>query len=131
MVYNLFKKIATSANRTFSKSNLQKVGTGLTKGLHSVSDVLGKIGSVGSQILNNPLTQMAASAIGGPEVGMAMNLVGKGLSAAKKGSALASSAANITNPSNYKGSVLQNSQDAVKRIQALQDQAAQPIAQFA
>lgn len=130
MGFNLFKKIATSANKTFSKSNMRKAGSTLNKGLHSVGNVLSKVGSVGSQILNNPLAQMAASAVLGPEAGVAMNLAGRGLNVVKKGSAIAHQAANIANIGSYKGSPLENSQDAKQRIQDLANSVRAPVAQF-
>lgn len=130
MGFNLFKKIGQSANKTFSKGNMKKAGGALTKGLHQVGNVLGKIGSVGGQILNNPLTQLVASTVLGPEAGMAMNLAGRGLNIAKKGSAIAHQAANISNVGSYKGSPLENSQDAKQRLQDLANSVRAPVAQF-
>ena len=124
MGFNLFKKIGESANKTFSKSNMRKTGNVLTKGLGQTANVLGKIGSVGAHLLNNPLTQGLASAALGPEAGIALAGAGKLLNMANAGAKLAKTASHITNPKSYtKGSLLENAMDAKSKLQDLGNQA--------
>lgn len=96
---SFFKKIARSVSSTFRKAPkvvssffkktvpdiAGKVGSGLGK----VGDVLGKVADVGGSILSNPLTDIAASALLGPEAGLAMQAAGQGLKYLKKGSQIA------------------------------------------
>jgi hypothetical protein len=96
---SFFKKIGRSISSTFKKApNLVssffkktvpditgKVGSGLGK----VGDVLGKVADVGSGILSNPLVNMGASALLGPEAGLALQAAGQGLKYLQKGSQIA------------------------------------------
>lgn len=132
MGFNLFKKIGQSANKTFSKSNMRKTGGALTKGLGQVANVLGKVGSVGAHLLNNPLTQGIASMALGPEAGLALAGAGKLLNMANVGSKLAKTASNITNPKSYTSSnVLENLKDAKQRMEDLGNQASASAPVFA
>lgn len=96
---SFFKKIGRSVSSAFKKAPhvvssffkktvpdiAGKVGSGLGK----VGDVLGKVADVGSGILSNPLVDIAASALLGPEAGIAMQAAGQGLKYLKKGSQIA------------------------------------------
>ena len=115
---SFFKKLGKNISSTFKKapsviSSIFKKGSGIANdisgGLGQVGNVLGKIASVGSSILNNPIAEGAASMILGPEAGAAMKLAGTGINLAqrasniaKTGSSLAGRASQITNPSQYK-----------------------------
>ena len=71
----------------------------MSKGLGQVSSVLGKVAGVGSQILDNPLTQGLATAVGSafgiPEAGLVLGQAGNALKMVKRGSDLAGRASNI------------------------------------
>jgi len=105
-IYNMsiFRKIGSKISSAFSKAPTVvssifrkggevagKVGEGLGK----VSSVLGKVANVGSQILNNPLTQMAGSALLGPEFAVGASLAGNALGQVKRASDIAGRASNI------------------------------------
>lgn len=101
---SFFKKISKSVNKAFAKapsiaSNIFKktgeVAGKVGEGLGKVSNVLGQVAGVGSQILNNPLTQMAAGALLGPEAGVGLGLAGQALGQIKRGSQIAGRASNI------------------------------------
>jgi hypothetical protein len=83
-----FKKAPTVVSSFFKKTVPDiagKVGSGLGK----VGDVLGKVSDVGSSILSNPLVDIGASALLGPEAGLALQAAGQGLNYLRKGSQLA------------------------------------------
>lgn len=99
---SFFKKLGGGAGKIFNKAtgavaNVFKKGGNLaqdaSKGLGKVSDVLGKVAGVGSQILSNPLTQALAtgvgSAFGVPEAGAMLGQAGNFLSQVKRGSEIA------------------------------------------
>jgi len=103
---SIFRKIGSSVSKAFSKapavvSSIFKKGADVAgkvgEGLGKVSSVLGKISDVGGQILNNPLTQMAGSALLGPEFAVGAAAAGNALSQVKRGSEIAGRASNIAN----------------------------------
>ena len=97
-ISSTFKKAPSIASSIFKKGETiaNKVGTGLDK----VGAVLGKVADVGGSILSNPLTEAAATAIGGafgmPEAGALLGMAGQGLKQLKRGSELARQGANIS-----------------------------------
>jgi hypothetical protein len=119
---SFFKKIGRSIGNAFKSapsvvSSIFKKAPGvinqISGGLGKVGDVLGKVADVGSQVLSNPLVDMGASAIFGPEAGALAGLAGKGLGYLKKGSQLAKGASNIAGARNIT--------DALGGIQKLKD----------
>jgi hypothetical protein len=101
---SFFKKVASKVSSAFKKapgvvSDIFKKGgevaTGVSQGLSKVSNVLGKVADVGGQILRNPLVEMGASALLGPEAGVGLDLAGQALGQIKRGSDIASRASNI------------------------------------
>jgi len=101
---SFFKKIGKSVSSAFKKapsvvSDIFKKGgqvaTGVSEGLSKVSNVLGKVADVGGQILRNPLVEMGASALLGPEAGVGMGLAGQALGQIKRGSDIAGRASGI------------------------------------
>ena len=101
---SFFKKIGSSVSKAFSKapsvvSNIFRKGGEVAgkvgEGLGKVSSVLGKVANIGTQVLNNPLTQMAGSALLGPEFGAGAALAGNVLGQVKRGSEIAGRASNI------------------------------------
>ena len=97
-ISSTFKKAPSVAATIFKKGETiaNKVGTGLDK----VGSVLGKVADVGGSILSNPLTEAAATAIGGafgmPEAGALLGMAGQGLKTVKKLSDYAKQGANIS-----------------------------------
>jgi len=94
-VSSAFKKAPSVVSNIFKKTSdiAGKVGGGLAQ----VGDVLGKVASVGGQILDNPLVDMAGSALLGPEFGVASQAFGRGLETVGKASQLARQGADISN----------------------------------
>ena len=96
-ISSAFKKAPSVVSNIFKKGG--EVAQGVSQGLGKVSDVLGKVADVGGQILSNPLTQAAATAVGGafgmPEAGVLLGAAGKGLQQVKRGADLARQASNI------------------------------------
>jgi len=119
---SFFRKIGRSIGSAFKNapsvvSNIFKKGGDVAKsisgGLGRVGDVLGKVADVGSSILSNPLVDMGASAVFGPEAGLGLAAAGKGLGYLKKGSQIAKGASNIAGARNIS--------DAIGGIQKLKD----------
>ena len=88
---SFFKKIGRSISSAFKKapsviSNIFKKGEGVASqvagGLSKVADVIGSVAS-------NPLVEAGASAIFGPEAGIALNEAGNFANMLKSGSGLA------------------------------------------
>jgi len=101
---SFFKKVGKSIGSAFKKapsvvSDIFKkagnVATDVAGGLGKVSSVLGKVSDVGGQILSNPLVEMGASALLGPEAGVGLGLAGQALGQIKRGSDIAGRASGI------------------------------------
>jgi len=118
---NAFKSVPGAVTSIFKKT--PGVINQISGGLGKVGDVLGKVADVGSQVLSNPLVDMGASAILGPEAGVGLAAAGKGLGYLKKGSQLAKGASNIAGARNVT--------DALGGIQKLKDIAGIAGPQFA
>ena len=99
---SFFKKLGSGAGKIFNKAtgavaSVFKKGGNLaqdvSKGIGKVSDVLGKVAGVGSQILSNPLTQALATGVGSafglPDAGAMLGQAGNVLSQVKRGSEIA------------------------------------------
>ena len=87
-VSSAFKK-APKVDSSFFKKTVPDISGKIGSGLGKVGDVLGKVADVGSGILSNPLVDIAASSLLGPEAGLAMQAAGQGLKYLKQGSNLA------------------------------------------
>ena len=117
-----FKKAPDAISSVFRKAG--NVATDVAGGLGKVSSVLGKVADVGSQVLNNPLTQLAGSALLGPEFAMGAQQAGNILGQVKRGSEIAGRASNIasragqlsTDASRYR-----TPQDAMRGIERAKD----------
>lgn len=141
---SFFKKIGRAISSPFKKggavSNVFKKGgaiaQGVSKGLGTVSQVLGKVGEVGSKILNNPLTNLVVGAVA-PELLPELQIGGRALVAgAKAGSKLAAAGSRLTDVKSYKkaeglGDHLQNISDAMRRAKEVQGAAGDSSLQFA
>jgi len=101
---SFFKKIGRSISSAFKKapgaiSDIFKKAPGvinqISGGLGRVGDVLGSVADVGSKILSNPLVDIGASALLGPEAGVGLAAAGKGLGYLKKGSQIARGASDV------------------------------------
>jgi len=108
---NAFKSVPGAVTSIFKKAPdvIKKVSGGLGQ----VGNVLGKVADVGSQILSNPLVDMGASAVFGPEAGAGLAAAGKGLGYLKKGSQIAKGASDVVGARNVS--------DAIGGIQKLKD----------
>lgn len=87
-VSSAFKK-APGAVSSFFKKTVPNIASKVGSGLGKVGDVLGKVADVGGSILSNPLVDMGASTLLGPEAGLALQAAGQGLKYLKKGQQLA------------------------------------------
>lgn len=101
---SFFKKIGRSISSAFKKvpgavTSIFRKAPGvinqISGGLGKVGDVLGSVADVGSKILSNPLLEMGASALLGPEAGLGMAAAGKGLGYLKQGSDIAKGASGV------------------------------------
>jgi len=118
---NAFKSVPGAVTSIFKKA--PDIVNKISGGLGKVGDVLGKVADVGSQVLSNPLVDMGAGAIFGPEASIGLAAAGKGLGYLKKGSQLAKGASNIAGARNVS--------DAIGGIQKLKDIAGVAGPQFA
>jgi hypothetical protein len=135
---NFFKKLGKDIASPFKKGGaVQKVfkkggviAQGVSKGLGTVSKVLGTIGKVGQQVLDSPITNAVVGTLA-PELLPELQLGGRALVAgAKAGSKLAGTASNLTDVSSYKKANtlkghLENVEDAGRRAMELHGQVAQ------
>lgn len=122
---NFFKKLGGQISNPFKKGGAVQsafkkggqISRGLSTGLNQASKVLGQVGKVGSDILNNPVVSGALLATA-PE----LYLPAQGLIQGSKAlSGVAKGASNLTDTSTYKGGanlkgVLENVADAKKRF---------------
>ena len=106
-----FKKIPSAVSTIFRKA--PGVINQISGGLGKVGDVLGKVADIGGSIASNPLVEAGASALLGPEAGIGLAGLGKGLSYLKKGSQIAKGASNVVGARNVS--------DALGGIQKLKD----------
>lgn len=95
-VSSAFKK-APSVVSSFFKKTVPDIAGKVSSGLSTVGNVLGKAADVGSSILSNPLVDMGASALLGPEAGVALGAAGEGLKYLKQGSQLAHGGSQLSN----------------------------------
>jgi len=140
---SFFKKIGRAISSPFKKggaiSNVFKKGgvvaQGVSKGLGVVSNVLGKVGEVGSKILNNPLTNVVVGAVA-PELLPELQVGGRALVAgAKLGSKLAGTASHLTDVKSYKkadglAGHLENISEAMRRAKEVQGAGQEAQQQF-
>jgi len=119
---SFFKKIGRSIGSAFKNapsviSSIFRKAPGvinqISGGLGKVGDVLGSVADIGGKVLSNPLVDLGASAIFGPEAGLGLAAAGKGLGYLKKGSQLAKGASNLAGARNVS--------DAIGGIQKLKD----------
>jgi hypothetical protein len=119
---SFFKKIGKSIGSAFKKapsvvSSIFRKAPGvinqISGGLSKVGDVLGKVADIGGSIASNPLVEAGASALLGPEAGIGLAGLGKGLSYLKKGSQIAKGASSVVGARNVS--------DAIGGIQKLKD----------
>lgn len=108
---NAFKSVPGAVTSIFKKAPgvINQVAGGLGK----VGDVLGSVADIGGKILSNPLTDVAASALLGPEAGLALGAAGQGLNAIRKGSQIAKGASSVAGSRNVS--------EALGGIQKLKD----------
>ena len=141
---SFFKKIGKAISSPFKKggaiSNVFKKGgaiaQGVSGGLKTVSQVLGKVGEVGGKILKNPLTNVVVGAVA-PELLPELQVGGRALvEGAKLGSKLAGSASRLTDVKSYKkadslADHLENVSDAMRRAKEVQGYGEEAAMKFA
>jgi len=127
-IVSAFKKAPSVVSNIFKKG--ENIAGQVAGGLSKVGDVLGKASDIGSQILSNPLVDMGASAIFGPEAGVGLGLAGQALKNVKTVSNLAKQGSNIANIAgsasgnlsrgNLSGAVM-NAKQGIQRVQNLKN----------
>ena len=141
---SFFKKIGKAISSPFKKGGVVSkifkkggaIAQGVSKGLGTVSKVLGKVGEVGGKILDSPITTAVVGTLA-PELLPEVELGGRALVAgAKAGSKLAAAGSRLTDVKSYKkasnvGEHLENISDAVRRAKEVQGAAGDSALQFA
>lgn len=121
-VSSAFKKAPSAISSVFKKGG--EIAGDVAGGLGKVSSVLGRVANVGSQVLNNPLVQLGASTLLGPEAGVGMGLAGQALGQVKRASDVAGRASNIASRAGQlstEASGYRNPQDVIRGIQKAKD----------
>ena len=108
-----FDKLKQGSQRLFDKVKsdapryLGKISSGLQQG----SNILRQGAKLGSQIINNPLVQAGAGALGFPELGGISSVI-NGLN---KGAQILGKSSQLTNTSNYRVDAKQEANDVLQR----------------
>ena len=108
-----FDKLKQGSQRLFDKvkSDAPRVLGKISSGLQQGSNILRQGAKVGSQIINNPLVQAGAGALGFPELGGISSVI-NGLN---KGAQILGKSSQLTNTANYRGDAKQVSNDILQR----------------
>ena len=108
-----FDKLKQGSQRLFDKvkSDAPRVLGKISSGLQQGSNILKQGAKIGSQVINNPLFQAGAGALGFPELG-AVNTVINGLN---KGAQILGKSSRLTDIGSYRGDANQVSKDVLQR----------------
>jgi hypothetical protein len=109
----LFDKVKSEATRM-----LGKISSGLNQG----SNILRQGARVAGQVINNPLVQAGAGALGFPELGAVSSVI-NGLN---KGAQILGKSSQLTNTSNYRGNAKQVSNDILQRAKSIRNDLNEP-----
>ena len=108
-----FDKLKQGSQRLFDKvkSDAPRMLGKFSSGLNQGSNILRQGAKIGSQIINNPLVQAGAGALGFPELG-GISTVVNGLN---KGAQLLGKSSRLTDVGSYRGDDKQVSNDVLQR----------------
>lgn len=124
----LFDKMKQGGQRLFDKMKndgprlLGKISSGLQQG----SNILKQGAKIGSQIINNPLVQAGAGALGFPELGAVSSVI-NGLN---KGAQILGKSSQLTNTSNYRGDAKQVVNDVLQKAKSIRNDLNEPSHSF-
>jgi hypothetical protein len=124
-----FDKLKQGSQRLFDKVKsdapryLGKISSGLQQG----SNILKQGAKIGSQVINNPLFQAGAGALGFPELGAVSSVI-RGLN---KGAQILGKSSQLTNTSNYRGNAKQVGNNILERVKDIGKDINEPSYNFA
>ena len=110
----LFDKLKQGSQRLFDRvrSEAPRMLGKISSGLNQGSNILRQGAKIGSQIINNPLVQAGAGALGFPELG-GISTVVNGLN---KGAQLLGKSSRLTDVSSYRGNAKQVDNNILERV---------------
>ena len=119
-----FDKLKQGSQRLFDKvkSDAPRMLGKISSGLQQGSNILKQGAKIGSQVINNPLFQAGAGALGFPELGGISSVI-NGLN---KGAQLLGKSSQLTNTSNYRGDVKQVGNNILERVKDIHNDIKQP-----
>jgi hypothetical protein len=124
-----FDKLKQGSQRLFDrvKSDAPRMLGKISSGLQQVSNILKQGAKIGSQVINNPLVQAGAGALGFPELG-AISSVINGLN---KGAQILGKSSRLTDVGSYRGDAKQVSNDILQRAKNIRKDLNEPSYNYA
>ena len=120
----LFDKLKQGSQRLFDKvkSNAPRLLGKLSSGLQQGSNILRQGAKMGSQVINNPLFQAGAGALGFPELGAISSVI----NGANKAAQILGKSSRLTDVSSYRGDAKQVSNDILQRAKNIRKDLNEP-----
>jgi hypothetical protein len=120
----LFDKLKQGSQRLFDKvkSNAPRFLGKLSSGLQQGSNILRQGAKMGSQVINNPLFQAGAGALGFPELGAISSVI----NGANKAAQILGKSSRLTDVSSYRGDAKQVSNDILQRAKNIRKDLNEP-----
>ena len=115
----LFDKLKQGSQRLFDKvrSEAPRMLGKISSGLNQGSNILRQGAKMGAQIINNPLVQAGAGALGFPELGAVSSVI----SGLNKGAQILGKSSQLTDMSNYRGNAKQVANDVLQRAKSIRN----------
>ena len=123
-----FDKLKQGSQRLFDKvkSDAPRILGKISSGLQQGSNILKQGAKIGSQVINNPLFQAGAGALGFPELGAVSSVI-NGLN---KGAQILGKSSQLTNTSNYRGDAKQVANEVLQRAKSIPNDLNDPSHSF-
>jgi len=120
----IFDKLKAGATRFFDKvkSEAPRVLGKISSGLQQGSNFLKQGAKIAGQVINNPLVQAGAGALGFPELGAVSSVIG-GLN---KGAQILGKSSQLTDIGNYRGNAQQVGNNILERVKDIHNDIKQP-----
>ena len=120
----LFDKLKQGSQRLFDKvkSEAPRMLGKLSSGLNQGSNFLKQGAKIAGQVINNPLVQAGAGALGFPELGAVSSVI-NGLN---KGAQILGKSSRLTDISNYRGDAKQVANDVLQRAKSIRNDLNEP-----
>ena len=124
-----FDKLKQGSQRLFDrvKSETPRMLGKISSGLQQGSNILKQGAKIGSQIINNPLVQAGAGALGFPELGAVSSVI-NGLN---KGAQILGKSSRLTDVGSYRGDAKQVTNDILQRAKNIRKDLNDPSYNFA